>query len=222
MGTIRILFAASLVSATVVGVACGGATATDEGGGSGSSTTNDSGSGGSSGGFGSGMSSGEGGGGEGDASSGSASAGSSGGAASGSSSAGSSSSGMVGPVDAGPPRGITCGRNRCDVGEACCYGTGNAMPMCAAECPDGGLSLMCETTSECPMGDVCCATVGGRGGLRGAVCAAQCTGGSVQICTGNGRNECPNGGRCIRTGIGDGICVGGNTGGGGPTDAGRD
>src|SRR4051794_23165296 len=42
--------------------------------------------------------------------------------------------------------GVACGAQTCAVGEQCCVQAGGGMvsAMCAASCPDGGISVMCD------------------------------------------------------------------------------
>ena len=207
----------SVVIGFVLLAACGGRTldefgdTLDGGGGtsSGGASGGASGNGASSSGFGSsgGTSSG-----------GGTSGGTSGGASSGGGTSSGGTSGTV--VDASVPGTIACGKTSCVAGaEECCItfqggpGGGTANETCTpvGKC-QGGVALTCTGSSNCPAGEVCCASFGGGGGGGpgggggGAKCAKTCGGGGgpggggVQLCNGNG--DCPPGEQCVPAPIG--------------------
>jgi hypothetical protein len=74
-----------------------------------------------------------------------------------------------------PPQGdasIACGNLTCMPGELCCGSFVNmqVMTMCAASCPDGGLTIACDGPESCG-GNPCCAAVA-NGAPQNVSCTA--------------------------------------------------
>jgi hypothetical protein len=121
----------------------------------------------------------------------------------------------TGDLAIAPPQsdaGVPCGGNLiCSGGEFCCASFANMMAttMCAASCPDGGVTIACGGPSDCG-GNPCCATVTG-GAPSDIVCTndpnacaptidINTQSGMDRLCTMD--SDCGNGMPGINTGIG--------------------
>jgi hypothetical protein len=98
------------------------------------------------------------------------------------------------------PKQVRCNATLCAVGDVCCLTLGTTF-VDNAECtPPGagcptGIALVCDDTSDCPSGQVCCAKTNGNSVRYGpSFCNAKCDVPDRQLCRDG--SECGGGKGC--------------------------
>lgn len=119
--------------------------------------------------------------------------------------------------DGGTPMGdagVTCGNTTCNGGQVCCGTIGDggtsATLTCMGSCPDGGVTLACDSPAQCTAASpICCADLVVGAGTPPACpfqsgnagCKSSCTTQIPSSCPGMGRARlCKAGGDCTEPG----------------------